>query len=96
MQDATLIEEPEKKRADSLSILVLPEAADDTVGSTLVLDLQHDPFPGLISQITIFGNDTVESSALEARKPITSLVGRRGTRRHVDRDFYMLEHIFQH
>jgi hypothetical protein len=95
MQDAALIEKPQKKRADTASILVLPEPANDTVGSSLVLDLQHDPLPGLISEFTILGNDTVEPGPLEAREPITSHVGCRGARCHVDRVFYMLEQIFQ-
>ena len=45
------------------------------VGRPLVLDLQHGPLGGEISQVTGFGHHAVEAGTLETREPVAGHVG---------------------
>jgi hypothetical protein len=56
-------------------------ARDDEVGGLLVLDLEHRPDAGLVAQVAVLGDHTVEAAAAELPKPPPrdgAILGRRG------------------
>src|SRR3954470_22646328 len=67
-----IIIQSEQQRSDGglPAVLVPSKAGDDTVRVTLVLHLEHDTLVGLVPDALVFGDDTVETRALEAREPI--------------------------
>ena len=65
------------------------------VAITLMLNLEHHAFVGLVSSLLPFGDDPIEAGALEAAKPIrrhTCFIGRR---RDVDRGHRRAKQRFQ-
>ena len=58
---AVSVVEPEQERADLLAAGAIAEAADHTVGGTMLLDLHHRPLAGDVGSVALFGHDAVES-----------------------------------
>jgi hypothetical protein len=81
-----VVVEPEQERPDRVgTALVQPVAGDDAVGRSLVLDLEHHAFVGLVRPFERLGDDPVEPGALELVEPPTRELGVGRGRRDVDR-----------
>ena len=68
-------------------VLVPAEASHDTVGRSLVLDLEHRALAGLIGSIEPLGDHPVEAGALEAIEPVPGGRAVAGRGCQVDRGF---------
>jgi hypothetical protein len=72
LERAGIIVKAEQERAHRgvRAFLVPAKSCHDTIAFALVLDLEHHAFVGLVRSRRWFGDDTVESRAFEAAKPI--------------------------
>ena len=90
MEDAGVVVEAEKERADRLGAALLgahvpAKAGDDAVGGTHVLDLLHRPLARLVGRVERLGDDAVEAGALELAQPRRGDVAVVRHRRQVER-----------
>src|SRR5438874_10139625 len=72
LQCAGVVEKAKQERADhcTLAFLVPAKAGNDTVALALVLDLEHHALIGFVASQNRLSDETVETSALEATKPV--------------------------
>src|SRR5436309_5624420 len=72
LERAGVVEKAEQERADrcTLTFLVPAKAGNDTIALALVLDLEHHALIGFVGSRNRLGDDAVETSALEATKPV--------------------------
>src|SRR5260370_364120 len=72
LQRAGIVEESEQQRADgrALALLVPSKPGDHAVAIPLVFDLEHHALVRFVGPRNRLGHDAIETSALEAAKPI--------------------------
>src|SRR5207249_5846772 len=77
LQCAGVVEKAEQERADhcALTFFVPAKAGNDTVALAFVFDLEHHALVGLVGPRNRLGDDAVETSALEATKPVSRYAG---------------------
>src|SRR5205807_8234394 len=85
MQDTGAVVEPEQQRPDAHALHMRTESADDAVDGSEMLHLHPPPLPVQVPAWRVAGDDSVESGALVALKPLCRLVWGTGLRRGADR-----------
>ena len=60
MEQAAIVVEAEQQRAHAPTAALVAEPADDTVGSTQMLDLEHGAFPRPVGQVQALRHDPVD------------------------------------
>jgi hypothetical protein len=96
MERAGIVEQAQEEGADAFAVLVSAESGDDTVGGSLVLDLEHDPLVGEIVKVRGLDDHAIESRPFEAREPVRSHIGVLGGRCQVDRRLGSLQQLLEH
>src|SRR5437660_6055253 len=72
LEVAVVVIQAEQQRTNRgfLAAFVPAESGDDAVAFTLVLHLEHHALVRLVGSVLTFGDDAIESGALESLKPI--------------------------
>ena len=97
LQHASLVVQAQQQGAylRVLAVLVPAKSGNHAVAIALMLHLQHDAFVRLVHPCPVFGDDTVQTRALKASKPVFGDAGLRSGRRDVNGRGHMGEHLQQ-
>src|SRR5438132_5546016 len=93
LEISIVVIEAEQQRTDRgfLATFVPAESGDDAVAFALVLHLEHHALVRLVGSVLTFGDDAIESRALESLKPIRGSFSVASRGRDVKRLLHILE-----